>query len=124
MVRRYIEAFLPAAQAAGLGQVRFHIRQTHSRMVSVYRGEPEQSVQSEECCLLIEGEAGGYSGSAYVGDLRPEGCEEAIRLIRESALGRKLPFVPFQLPDLPDPGEEPNCIPISLLRAHEPPACP
>ena len=42
MVRRYIEAFLPAAQAAGLGQVRFHIRQTHSRMVSVYRGEPEQ----------------------------------------------------------------------------------
>ena len=58
MVRRYIEAFLPAAQAAGLGQVRFHIRQTHSRMVSVYRGEPEQSVQSEECCLLIEGEAG------------------------------------------------------------------
>lgn len=108
MVRRYIEAFLPAAQAAGLGQVRFHIRQTHSRMVSVYRGEPEQSVQSEECCLLIEGEAGGYSGSAYVGDLRPEGCEEAIRLIRESALGRKLPFVPFQLPDLPDPGEEPN----------------
>ena len=110
MLRTYLEAFFPAAQAAGVGQMHFYIKQARSRDVSVYRGEPEQVTQAEECCLFIEGEVSGYSGSAYVCDLRPEGCGEAVRLIRESALGKKRPFLPLQLPDLPEP-EEPGDLP-------------
>lgn len=103
MIKRYIEAFFPAAKAAGIGRMRFQITQTGSRIVSVYRGEPEQVERSEESSLFIEGEVEGYSGSAFVGDFRPEGFQETIRQLRESALGRKNPFVPIQLPDLPEP---------------------
>lgn len=106
MLRTYLEAFFPAARAAGIGKMRFYIKRTRSRTVSVFRAEPEQMVQAEECALLIEGEVDGLCGSAAVGDLRPQSCEEAVRLIRESALERKLPFVPLDLPNLPDPGEE------------------
>lgn len=108
MVRAYIEAFFPAARAAGVGRMRFQIRQASRRAVTVYRGEPERLEQAEECSLLIEGEAEGYSGSILVGDLRPEGCGEAVRLLRESALGKKLPYSACPLPALPDPGAEPG----------------
>lgn len=116
MIREYIDAFSPVARANGIGQMRFYVEEVASRAVSVYQGKQEHIEQSEECRLFVEGEVDGFSGGAFVGDLRPSRCAETIRQIKESAQESRRSFVPFSLPELPDlDGGPPLRLPLEEL---------
>lgn len=116
MRKELFAEFARAAKAQGVGQLRFHVEETAERSTSVYGGELERLNLAESCRFLIEGEAGGFAGSVFADELRPELIGEYVRQIRESALEGKRPFQAHPLASLPEPeGAERSFLPLEEL---------
>ena len=97
MIYQYVKQFCREAKKHGITRLNFYLEESLSRELSVYNGELETLVRSEQNQLFIEGLVGESSGSVFVENLDPSLVEEHIRAIIESAEACPGKFLPYEL---------------------------
>jgi len=107
-MRKFIEAFTGAAQAAGLGRLEFYAEELLSRSVYVSRGELDRLDRGHQRSVYIRGALEGLEGSVFVEDPDPAHFSAYIEAIRQSAQAGGAAFKPWTLPQLPPPEEGGN----------------
>ena len=101
MVKEYIRKFSEYAKAAGIRRLAFYLEEKETRKTAVYQGECEKLEYSQQALLFAEGEFEGFCGSVFIENFEEELFEEQVNSIKESALARKKPFVPYDFPVCP-----------------------
>ena len=113
MMGSYTGQITQMAKEKGITRLHFHIEDSENQSISLFNGEVQRVGASRETLMLVEGEYGGFMGSAYV-ELppggQPYGPDEATvsgmieNIIQTASLNRE-PFVAKPIHDLSPPAE-------------------
>ncbi|GAU79248.1 TldD/PmbA family protein [Fusibacter sp. 3D3] len=85
IVETFIKNFIPLAERAGIGRLRFYVEKIEEITVTVFEGDPENIEISILERIFIEGEWQNKVGSAYTEILAASAYDEIIRTICQTA---------------------------------------
>lgn len=85
IVETFVKNFIPLAEQAGVGRLRFYVEKTEELNITVFEGVAEQFEISELVRLFVEGEWQNKVGSAYTEIIETAAYDEIISMICQTA---------------------------------------